>query len=424
LHSSTNANKINQQSFDFKLNKLLYDSGENWNSLSLFGSNSPSSFLKKKQNFSIRLTNKQISFSGIIMLTYKKDFYLFKHFFIPSSNHNPSSSHDYYNLIQYNNIGEVGYKNNWLNIAISNGSEGWGSGNEINLALDEYSKSYDYLKISSDYGNIRVKYLHGYLETIEDNLNRYITARGIEWVNKKSLILGFSETIIYSGNNRSLDFSYLNPISSHVEIELNDRLNKIGSSGSNAVWQFHLDFLIREKLRFSLNYLIDEFVFDRDIEIGKEHGLGSSVRISYVTIDTENRFISFIFKNTFIGTPTLRHSNGSNNFILNNHPLGWKGGSDSKEYSFGINYTNKKSTIFKMETGLTQSGEENIKRRSYDGYKDYQAGTFPSGKIEKSWFLLSKLEFWTNKKFNVSLFLKTEDQKENLFLLTLKRKLF
>ena len=63
---------------------------------------------------------------------------------------------------------------------------------------------------------------------LKTNINRYITARGFEWTNKKSLIIGFSETVIYSGENRSFDIGYLNPISSHLEIELNNRLNIIG----------------------------------------------------------------------------------------------------------------------------------------------------------------------------------------------------
>ena len=69
---------------------------------------------------------------------------------------------------------------------------------------------------------------------------------------KKILYLLFSETIIYSGNNRSLDIGYLNPISSHLELELNNRLNTYGSSNSNAVWQLHFDFLLFERIGFLL----------------------------------------------------------------------------------------------------------------------------------------------------------------------------
>ena len=90
---------------------------------------------------------------------------------------------------------------------------------------------YDYFLLGSDYGKIRVKYIYGFFETVKEYINRYITARGFEWTNKKSLVIGFSETVIYSGENRSFDIGYMNPISSHLEIELNNRLNIIGRYG-------------------------------------------------------------------------------------------------------------------------------------------------------------------------------------------------
>ena len=103
--------------------------------------------------------------------------------------------------------------------------------------------------MASDYGKVRVRYIYGFLENVETNINRYITARGFEWTNKRSLIIGFSETVIYSGENRSIDIGYLNPISSHLEIELNNRLNIIGDANSNAVWQIHLDYLIKKNFQ-------------------------------------------------------------------------------------------------------------------------------------------------------------------------------
>ena len=135
--------------------------------------------------------------------------------------------------------------------------------------------------MASDYGKIRVRYIHGFLENVSNNINRYVTARGVEWSNNNTFMIGLSETVIYSGENRSIDFGYINPISSHLDIELNNRLNIVGDSNSNAVWQLHLDYLIRKYIRISFNFLYDEFVLDPDIEIGKEHGRAYSIRLAY-----------------------------------------------------------------------------------------------------------------------------------------------
>ena len=78
--------------------------------------------------------------------------------------------------------------------------------------------------------------------------------------------------MIYSGEGRSLDIGYLNPIGSHLEIELNNRLNVISTFNANAVWQIHVDYLLLKNIRISFNLLYDEFVFDPDLEINKVTG--------------------------------------------------------------------------------------------------------------------------------------------------------
>ena len=107
--------------------------------------------------------------------------------------------------------------------------------------------------MASDYKDFESVYLW-FLENVRKN-KRYITARGFEWTNQKTLIIGFSETGIYSGENRSFDIGYLNPIASHLEIELNNRLNIIGDSNSNAVWQIHLDYMLKRILNFPLIFI-------------------------------------------------------------------------------------------------------------------------------------------------------------------------
>ena len=115
--------------------------------------------------------------------------------------------------------------NEWVTVQITKGQENWGAGNDISLALNKDSNHYDYIILFSNYGSIRVNYIHGFLETYNNSWNRYINARGLEWTNKNNLILSLSETIVYSGENRAFDIGYLNPISSHLEVELNNRLN-------------------------------------------------------------------------------------------------------------------------------------------------------------------------------------------------------
>ena len=295
----------------------------------------------------------------------------------------------------------IGFENNWLSFQLCRGKENWGANDEINLALSNNSSSYDYFMLSSDYKNIKVKYFHGFLESTKSNVNRYISARGIEWSNEKYLIIGLSEIIIYSGENRSLDFAYLNPMSSHLEVELNDRLNVIGEDGANAIWQFSFDYLLKKKLRISYNYIIDEIVLDQEQKrVGKENGDAYSIRLSYnpseKLIIPSSLFLSVVS----VGTPTFRHNNGFNNFIQRNKPLGWKYGSDTFEIKCGIKISNQRNLIFSGEYGYRLSGEESILNRPYEKYFDYIKDDFPSGDLVKNNFCSFKLNWWYKKNIS------------------------
>ena len=68
----------------------------------------------------------------------------------------------------------------------------------------------------------------------------------------------------------------MNPISTHLEVELNERLNITGGENANAIWQLSFDYLFKKRLRISINYLFDEFVIDEE-EKGKVKNMGKHI---------------------------------------------------------------------------------------------------------------------------------------------------
>ncbi len=404
--------------------KLLFDTGLNWESLTNYGPirfklNDKKERLDYDSSFHVKgrlgfiSYNDVISIYGSSVFKFKNNFYAY---IFPENtsgiqyNQNGIKS-GFKNLKE--NISGIGFQNEWVLLQFGKGKENWGAGDNIELALSDDSKSYDYLLLGSNYGKVRVKYVHGFLESIEENINRYITARAIEWTNKKTLVLGFSETVVYSGPNRSVDIGYINPISSHLEVELNNRLNILGGKNANAVWQIHLDWYLNNHFRLSGNYLYDEFVLDPGIEVGKEHGKAYSLRLAYTPIFSSNHLLTFYSKMIYIGTPTFRHESGANNFVKDSRPLGWNKGSDGEEVSVGINYFNRQDLIISSSIGLFQSGDENIINRAYERYADYLWGPFPSGKVKKTIYLDNYFSFWWKKNLKISAGLQWSKMIEN-----------
>jgi len=399
--------EIPEEFIEFDTYYFSLDHGLNWDTNTSFGPIRFQSTLKSdtteanglniKTQFGLHSLNDAIALYGYGHFTYKKYFYGYLY---------PRIVNDIDAFPRYSGIsrdisrggfnsGEtdlsgIGFQNDWITMQIGRGRESWGAGNDIQLALSNNSPPYDYGMLGLDFGKLRVKYIHGFLESTSSQINRYMTARGIEWTNQKSMVVGLSETVIYSGENRPLDIGYLNPMATHLEIELNDRLNTVGASNANAVWQASIDWVAASELRLSGNFLFDEFVIDKvEKDAGKEHGFAYSLRLSY----SLNKDLNLFLSNIKVGTPTFRHGQGTNNFVIRNKPLGWVYGSDGQEISLGVNYYNQRNLFIKVKSGLRELGEESIINRPYDAYADYLKGPFPSGNVEETIFLNSNIKW-------------------------------
>ena len=275
----------------------------------------------------------------------------------------------------------VGFENDWLILQIGRGRQSWGSNRGLELALGNSSAPYDYGLLALNFGKIRGKYFHGSLENY-DNYNRYIVGHGIEYSNQKNFIISLSEIVIYSGIGRPLDFSYLNPFFSHLEIELNNRSNSSGNNtgGGNAVWMQTIDWFIHPKFRMSANFLIDELAIDKiERDRGKEHSLASSLRFALNPNFFNSQYFIFYFQYKKIGSYTLRHHRGVNNFVHRGLPLGSELGSDVIELMAGLNYYNQNNFFVESGISFKSTGEESIIYRPYDPYLSIKSGPFPSG---------------------------------------------
>ena len=419
LISFTLSQDIPKEFYNFKVHKLLFDTGVNWEKHTLLGSIRYQDYEKFVINpdslhISLRMgiynINESLSIYGFSRFIYQKYFYGYLYSRIVND---PNAFERYSGLPRdisrggFNSgetdLSGIGFQNNWFYAQLGRGRESWGSGDDINIALNEDSPGYDYFMFGSNYGNLRVKYIHGFLETNKNNINRYLVAKGLEYSNLNSFLVSLSEIIIYSGYNRSLDFGYLNPISSHLEVELNERLNSLGTSNANAIWQLSIDCLLRKNLRFSGNFIYDEFVLDKvEKDTGKENGKGYSYRLSYNIIKTKKNNVNIFFSMINIGTPTMRHEIGDNNFVQRNKPLGWKNGSDGKESILGVNFFNEK-IFYNISLSSKKIGSESIIYRPYERYEDFISGKFPSGNVERTFSLFSDLEYWWKNILSTSI---------------------
>jgi len=302
----------------------------------------------------------------------------------------------------------IGYFSEWMKVWFGRGRQNWGAMAVDNLALSEKSAAYDHGTLQLKFNNVRLRYFHGYLETLEDNHHRYITGRGLEYNNQRNLVIGAHEITIYSGEDRPMDIAYFNPIATHLEVELNERDNRSGGTGEqNAVWQLSTDWMPLKGLRVSSNFLFDEFALD-DVE---KDSLGRNTyafqgRIAYTR--SVFKFLTTLdFKYTNISTNTFRHEQGGNNFVSRNLPLGSDLGSDGDRWYFGIRTVTPFRILTNLQVGQKRSGINNLLNNLYEPSGEIEAFSFPSGNIEVTKFIKWDLT-WSIKN---NIYLKVRAQK-------------
>ncbi len=420
LKSDSFCQEIPNEFYQFEINKIKNDAGLNWERNSLFG---PQRF-----NNNVNKTSYGQSRFGFELNTKGKGAYFYNRFTLKNNFHgyiysrlvnNPNAFNRYTGVERKisrlgftsgeTDLSGICYENEWILIQVGRGRQSWGAGNDIQLANSENSPAYDYGILGFVFRDFRFRSFNGFLESDSLENNRYISGRGLEWKNDKILI-GVTELVIYSGRKRPLDVAYLNPLTNHLEVELNERQNSLGTDSGNGVWQLSFDYINKRKIRLSYNLLIDEFILDKSQkEDGKANGMASSVKIVYNLFVSDSSIVNLYISSVIVGKNTFRHEDGLNNFVHRGQPLGWHLGSDSKEIEAGMNIINNNSIVSAITIGYREIGDNNLLLTPYLPYENYLANSLQSGRINKVSFLNFNIEWWLRKYISVSFESKIEN---------------
>ncbi len=408
--------EIPKRSFVSDIVNMSFNNVDNWEYNSIFG---PHRYQQKNDHlfsdknstihaFSISTNWDRLYIKHYSLFTFRKYFFAYfdLHF---DGEHKQLQGDEDQIILNYSSpikidMSGFGYENEWVNIQIGRGRESWGAGERIQIALNNDSPAYDYIKIGSNYGNVRVRCVNAFLEKTNDGYNRYLSARGVEWTNKKSVLVGIHETVIYSGYDRKFEIAYLNPIGSHLEIEWNNRLTlSEKEQASNAVWQLSGDFVTKNNFRISGNILMDDIVIDREIEGNQNNAIAYSLKLSkshFIKANTVNFYLS----TAKVSTSTFRHAK-YNNFIVKGKPIGIGIGSDSKTHSIGFTFLRNNKLSFTYGFNHTLSGDRNIAHTPYlpSSRDDSTLGSFPSGNILTIQFHESELKYLMSNKLMLSI---------------------
>ncbi len=432
------AQEVPVEYFLEKKTQFGFDIGENWNLNSSLdplryfefeNNDMDSSLIRMNTNFGINIASESYYLFLHNRINFKKHFYLNAKFRVTNSPTDITGftgiSREKERLGSFNSgeyeYASIGYQDSWFLLQFGRGRQIWGAGNDIYLTLDKFSPSYDHLLIGLNLKNYKLRYFHGFLESIGHSIpiNRYIVGRGIEHSNTKNLIISLNEIIIYHGENRPIDFSMLNPVGLHTEIEFNNRQNFQGNK-QNAVWQISMDYFCLNRLRLSFNFLIDELTIDEEELKKDETNLTAfSSRLSYHTFSFKDFKINLSHSIEYVGTYTYKHIYGMNNFVSRGHLLMNQNGSDFIKNKITLECFDLLKTRMNFSYSDIIQGENNIFIDPYSSNENIYELPFPSGKKNKAQSISFLFDYWFNKTTNFNInyeyYLEEHSQKELRF---------
>lgn len=155
---------------------------------------------------------------------------------------------DGYGLLQFGKI----------DFFIGRSAQSWGPFNRRSLILSDHPYTYDRIGLNFLTKNIAFHSSFAKLNSMTFNnapTDRYLSAHRLDIKLNNGINFGFSETAVYGGPDRSIDFSYMNPFTIFMNAQTND--------GKEANENLAFDFFIPLKsISLKGQILVDDFILD------------------------------------------------------------------------------------------------------------------------------------------------------------------
>jgi len=289
----------------------------------------------------------------------------------------------------------IGFQNEWAIVEYGRSREIWGPMAEDNLLLSGNAPPYERLMLQIRYKRFAYRWFFGYLETVftgDNNVHRYIVGKALEYRNHNNLVVSAGEVTVFSGPNRPIDMSYLNPISIHLELETNDRINDQSANHANTILFANIDWMLHRSVRFLFSFALDEFQIDQnDRNNGAADALGYLARIAWTPMINPLglTFYTYGIKND---TYLIQHNYGYDNFVNHGELLSHPIGNDAYEIASGVRVVFRQPIILELKYGRRGWGDNSLLNAPYTPYDpDFTELPFPSGQVKTNNFLAFQL---------------------------------
>lgn len=256
----------------------------------------------------------------------------------------------------------------------------WGAGYSGSLILSDNSPSFDMILLNARFGPFKFMAFSAMLDKMWSEraspgyyrylADRYLSGHRVDWIVNERIELGLCELVIYGGEARNMEFSYMNPLLPYYATQWNSsRDDNILASA---------DFSIRpiDGLRIYGQFLVDDFSYiHRDPDaLGYICGIYLSDPMGILNTDFRAEY-------TRIDTWTYTHRVMENQFTHYGWVIGHQLGPDADQLLVELCRMINVDIRAKLSYAFKREGSRTVADRFSS--EDYQRTKFPSGTIQK-----------------------------------------
>ena len=206
----------------------------------------------------------------------------------------------------------------------------WGSSSSSSIIQSSSSITYDHILLQLDLSNFSYELLTGQLgseKTMNQlQINRYIAGHRLNWNISDDLSLGLGEQIIYTGFNRGIDLTYLNPFVPYFFSALEGDEKSEPYDNDNSIIFAYGKYKLSTNTAFYTEMIIDDYQVDKtDIENALGYKIG--FRVKQILF---NKKINSNIEWTKIDPWTYIHHGQYTTWQNKSHSIGFPYGSSSE----------------------------------------------------------------------------------------------
>ncbi len=269
----------------------------------------------------------------------------------------------------------------------------WGP-QRINLLLSETTEPLDLLSASFETGRLSANFLFARLDQSRPdsvdfirfpdrsfNDNRYLAGHRVDIRLHRKFRLGLFETVIFGGEGRPPELSYLNPLQFFHSAQLNEDID------DNTILGIDFTCLPGAGIAAYGQLLVDDFQFDKKSqgdqepdEIGLMIGLFKAGKIASIIPDLKAEYVR-------ITNRTYHQRDPRNRYLYRNKLTGHPLGPDADSVSIKARFWPHERFFAEIELAYRRHGEGSIYKPWDEPWEEIEGDydeSFPTGIVEKS----------------------------------------